>query len=583
MKGMDSSASIFVYEPLRGDEIRLVRIHWDEQRNAPIACTLEHVSLSTKPTFAALSYVWGDASITRPIQLNGCAFHITTNLYDGLVEIRGKYAQNEDFWIWIDALCINQSDMDERSEQVPRMTQIYSSAYSVIAWLGPLDPSERDCTLLLFQLCEGACMRLAEGQISLEPNLLDPPSMAKAFYDVLEERNISMTQFQFAALEFAARKWFRRIWVVQEVVLARTSPEVIIGDLTIELERLLPSVVFLLESHRDVALYYILEAPRSLILYRSSSSMRIRRKPTQMSSTPKEIAKRLLEALQQTRNCGSIDARDRIYGVLGLVGCEGMPKNLKPNYKTRYEDVFHAYAAFIFQYTGDPSLIGGWGHKLEGVPTWVPDFERLVKYENWPCTPSSTQFDFSADRKNMSVEGIVTDRIMEVFPRRIAATLDDLGRALLGLKLPILAEGALRRVSGDDMISEWLALDLHDMQDIGLRRIYYQLCVDTFLKRCLPGQDSAFTDIEKADLKFWFTLRVSSCSFITRRGYLGMAWNAKKGDVISALKGAENFVVLRASGPNFKVVGATKMSGKFWKEHYKPLFSTTPYGTLTLV
>jgi Heterokaryon incompatibility protein (HET) len=71
-----------------------------------------------------------------PIQVNGAEMRITRNLYMALEHIRDDHV---DLTLWIDALCINQSDNEEKGEQVIHMTEIYTNAEQTIVWLGPAE------------------------------------------------------------------------------------------------------------------------------------------------------------------------------------------------------------------------------------------------------------------------------------------------------------------------------------------------------------------------------------------------------------------------------------------------------------
>lgn len=86
--------------------------------------------------YHCLSYVWGDASDRVPISLNGQAFSITRNLWIALRRLRW-YGQLD--YLWVDAICINQDDMYEKSQQVRKMADIYSQTQEVIIWLGEDD------------------------------------------------------------------------------------------------------------------------------------------------------------------------------------------------------------------------------------------------------------------------------------------------------------------------------------------------------------------------------------------------------------------------------------------------------------
>jgi Heterokaryon incompatibility protein (HET) len=128
----------YTYSPLDSNtsEFRLVTIEPGEF-DEPIRGSIHHAFLDDGPSFEALSYVWGDATVKEEIQLHGQPFQITKNLTTALRYIRH---QDTDRVLWIDAICINQQDIPERSNQVPRMRNIYLSATMVLAWLGEPTP-----------------------------------------------------------------------------------------------------------------------------------------------------------------------------------------------------------------------------------------------------------------------------------------------------------------------------------------------------------------------------------------------------------------------------------------------------------
>lgn len=86
--------------------------------------------------YDALSYVWGDDTILHGIQINGQLFHVRQNLYDFLQTAKRLSWTSA---IWIDAVCIDQHNINERNTQVRMMTDIYKSATTVRAWLGQDD------------------------------------------------------------------------------------------------------------------------------------------------------------------------------------------------------------------------------------------------------------------------------------------------------------------------------------------------------------------------------------------------------------------------------------------------------------
>ncbi|KAE9368089.1 HET-domain-containing protein, partial [Stipitochalara longipes BDJ] len=118
-------------------EIRLVILE-SGSRDAPLRCRLIHVSLDDNPEYDALSYVWGDISVQDPaILLDGKPFQVGVNLSAALLNIRHEDLDDpKESRIWIDAICINQTNVTERNQQVQQMDRIYSRAMKVLIWLG---------------------------------------------------------------------------------------------------------------------------------------------------------------------------------------------------------------------------------------------------------------------------------------------------------------------------------------------------------------------------------------------------------------------------------------------------------------
>jgi hypothetical protein len=94
------------YTPLQKEkeEIRLVTIESAEDDLADIQCSLQTAELKSSPTYYALSYVWGDPSVTRRITVGGYATHITLNLYHAMKRLRKRPGTRP---LWIDALCVD--------------------------------------------------------------------------------------------------------------------------------------------------------------------------------------------------------------------------------------------------------------------------------------------------------------------------------------------------------------------------------------------------------------------------------------------------------------------------------------------
>jgi hypothetical protein len=94
------------------------------------------VTLDNPPKFYALSYTWGKPGATLSIFCNGRTMEIATNLHEAMVTLFSE-PHSLDLPIWIDAICINQKDDEEKGVQVAKMGDVYRKATKVVVWLGP--------------------------------------------------------------------------------------------------------------------------------------------------------------------------------------------------------------------------------------------------------------------------------------------------------------------------------------------------------------------------------------------------------------------------------------------------------------
>jgi hypothetical protein len=121
------------YAPLNSakHEIRLLLAPGQFQEE--ITCRLIYTNLHIKPTFEALSYTWGTPENPKSIRLDGHQFPVTINLESALRHLRYDTIPRV---LWIDAVCVNQEDLVERSQQVLLMRNVYEGAQNVVVWLG---------------------------------------------------------------------------------------------------------------------------------------------------------------------------------------------------------------------------------------------------------------------------------------------------------------------------------------------------------------------------------------------------------------------------------------------------------------
>ncbi|KAF2822274.1 hypothetical protein CC86DRAFT_301238, partial [Ophiobolus disseminans] len=190
-------ASIFPYETLReGLSIRLIDLHPAANASSDLRCNIIHVDLldavSFHPPYTALSYAWGSAEKTCILWCNTGSLAITASLDAALRAVR-KTTWN--LLIWADAVCINQENVQERNFQVANMIHIYSRASSVLVWIGEDDVEKRGARCLEWLQIIGRYPNFAL-RCEISPSDM---TLLESFFD---------------------RDWFKRRWVIQEVVVA---------------------------------------------------------------------------------------------------------------------------------------------------------------------------------------------------------------------------------------------------------------------------------------------------------------------------------------------------------------------------
>ncbi|KAH6625880.1 heterokaryon incompatibility protein-domain-containing protein [Boeremia exigua] len=115
-------------------EIRLLDLLPGEGA-AAIRCTTRIVALDSHPEFETVSYVWGDRNGEQSIEVSGTSIPVTRNLHAGLLRLRDSTAKRT---LWIDQICINQWDLEEKAAQVALMRDIYRQCTRCVTWMGEL-------------------------------------------------------------------------------------------------------------------------------------------------------------------------------------------------------------------------------------------------------------------------------------------------------------------------------------------------------------------------------------------------------------------------------------------------------------
>ena len=182
-------------------------------------------SLETVPAYKALSYCWGTEDASRHILINGRQFAIRPNVHDYLQLVSGE-AQPR--WMYIDAICINQSDLLEKSSQVRLMGDIYRQAKEVVAWLGATI-SKVEKSINMHENDEAWQLFFDMAMLKLVPAGLQLPGAGRAEPCLDQDALNTWLDASFPAPNMALFvldpilncPYWSRLWIVQEMLLAR--------------------------------------------------------------------------------------------------------------------------------------------------------------------------------------------------------------------------------------------------------------------------------------------------------------------------------------------------------------------------
>lgn len=222
----DDGNTLYIYTTLAEmDTIRLVRILPGEDDSA-VQLELIHAELTDTLEYEALSYPWLDwptpeetlstSMDSEDVFINGQKVVASHTLATYLRMAR--QLEERRGWLWVDALCINQQDLEERNAQVLKMKKIYPMAQRVVVWLGRAVSIETN---------DGPPIDSKVGIDFLNEIYDHCPSehgqLLAWFEKILRETEDVLSWAKWKSLLTLLRKpWWSRMWVVQEVSMART-------------------------------------------------------------------------------------------------------------------------------------------------------------------------------------------------------------------------------------------------------------------------------------------------------------------------------------------------------------------------
>jgi hypothetical protein len=352
--------------------IRVLHLNPGDE-NDQIRGSLRLLDLDTEPPaqYDCISYVWGDSGSTRLAIVNEKYITITRSLYDALRHIRSK---TKTMIIWADAICIDQSDIDEKTRQVALMAEVYRRCSKVYIWLG--SPEAGSLTGNPFEFLE----HFIKGRHVYDFPGFDRDQLTKCWtWKDNQACNNILNDF----LHVVKSPWWTRAWTVQECLLPKDSL-VMFGTWTVTWAYMLKAGQ-IKNSHGDGPTQCCKEAvnafhPHQLFLIdewmwhlgrgqRYGDILRGNDLPLWFTFYQAILA-------FSSRRC--LDPRDKIYSMLSLA-THPVYRDFMPSY---YEDVSTVYTdiftRMVREANGDFTCFmgGGFGSFRPSLPSWVRDFSQ---------------------------------------------------------------------------------------------------------------------------------------------------------------------------------------------------------------
>lgn len=397
--------SPYVYSQLENDHIRLLhfepveparnlRRSWqrlrfgskDRETSPPKLITewtfeILEFKMSSAPAFEAVSYVWGKPVKTDDLLVGDHTIAITSSISSGLPYI---LASSTTGFLWIDQICINQDDVNERNAQVRVMGNIYERAEQVLAWLGKMN-DRKAIPLAEFLREMDKTLDKYYGLAKRSSDAFDP------YEDIIELLKGNPTYLEgFVALFRSS--WFNRLWIVQEAVFCPTVTLVMASG---------GSVLKIADIDK---IYKVLGAvrknrPKFDKEYRALTSTsghkamfdicRMRR-----DRVESQVTWSFYFLLSTMGYREASDPRDYVYACLGFVDDPGIVIN--PDYNIGIEETFARCAKSIILGTKSLDILDTirevkpFLEDHTSLPSWVPDWRKDHSYRSIFAEPLST-------------------------------------------------------------------------------------------------------------------------------------------------------------------------------------------------
>ena len=384
----------YQYVALKERDIRLIEYH-------SLHCSgrLTNVSVDHVPEYYAFSYCWGQENCKHLIELEYGTVPVFTNLYQALQEIGERKMLGR---FWADGLCIDQDNEHEKLKQIPLMKEIYSRAAKTIVWLGQVSDDVRMAICL---------MPFVLGKLLGSSERVDFDECAIRKWFSLEPFPIFWRGFR----ELICHPWFRRLWTLQETVLA-SKIEIWCRGVWASWDLL----ATLFKEVEDKTLDRIMVTAKMDFTAGMDS---VRHIQVLRGHLPLGIKPHRLILAARQREASNV--QDYVYGLFGLL--DKVIQNCistNPTVKTR--EIFIQMAKAIINFEKNLILLKLTQSEQQMccLPSWCPNFSSPSR--SWEFSPGIFQSglpnhqastalpQFEQGSNNLKVLGICIDRVAKV-------------------------------------------------------------------------------------------------------------------------------------------------------------------------
>lgn len=585
---LPASEKLYQYQPLHGEtSIRVLTLLPSKFASSDIHIELSPIQLSDPPEFEAASYTWatkdGDSSISSSVFCEGTRIMVTRNCVELLRTLRKEDTERT---LWVDAICIDQTNLEERCYQITLMGEIYTKAVRVVIWLGDaselVDPNTGvPISDQAIEYLTEMAAQLRQAQPDRDDLYLDPSS--SPLYNDLSNQGAeyvihkTMTPLIRGFLDVVLRPWWERVWVMQEAALA-SSAIVICGDKIASYADFYLYFITLLrdDSHNAGLTWSLLDGCKSHMQAVNNVKERVK------DLGPARAFRRVMA---RSRRLSATNKKDHIYAVLDTFGAfkSDLPF---PDYTKSTAEVYSDMTERMFRLLGSLDFLLEATHTVGTLgpdyPSWVPDFSYRPQFHipancelYHACGKSRLEYSISDDGKELNLLGKCID-VLDYHPK----TAD-----ISAYKNPYIATKGIKGYQQSCLVGDSLPSypTGEDMKEVLWRTLCWNVDVlfeypamsslgpsfDKFHEALFSG--NSVDEIDKALLgegpAAFNDICVHSMPLgVTAKKYLASApWTAQEGDIIVLFSGAHlPFVLRRNSTPDencYSLVGACYVHG----------------------